>query len=108
MGGIMGMGHIQGLNRWLGNNEVFRPRSSALICAVDKRPPKSLYRTIEFGQRMPGDFIFRAHTVHFVSQNAQLPRFLIEFKDDGFVLTSVLIKLNVSKFIMMPVSGVRC
>lgn len=92
----MGIGNIQGLERWLGI-KVFRPRSSAVICAVNEKQPKSLYRTIEFGQRMPGDFILRAKKEHFVSKNNELPRYLIEFNDDGLVLTSVLIKLNVNK-----------
>lgn len=96
MGGTLEIGNIQGLERLLGI-KVFRPRSSSVIC-VNENQPKSLYRTIEFGQRMRGDFILRTKKVHVVvSPNTELPRYLIEFKDDGLVLTSVLIKLNVSQ-----------
>lgn len=104
IGGTMGIGNIQGLERWLGI-KVFRPRSSSVICAVNKNHPKSLHRTIEFGQRAPGDFLLRAKKEHVIgSNNTELPRYLIEFKDDGLVLTSVLIKLNVSQINIPTVS----
>lgn len=104
IGGTPGIGNIPGLERWLGI-KVFRPRSSSIICAVNENQPKSMYRTIEFGQRLPGDFVLRAQKEHVaVSENTQLPRYLIEFNDEGLILTSVLIKLNVSEINIPTVS----
>lgn len=95
MHGMPGIGNV-GLHGWL-RIKLFRPRSSALICTVDKEQSKSKYRQIVFGTRRPGDFILRASKENVISNNAELPRYSVEFEDDGFVLTSVIIKLNVNE-----------
>lgn len=86
--GLPGFGGLLKLN-------IFRPRSSALICAIDKVAPLSDYRELHFGERKNGDFILFSRRNTFSSINNQLPRHTIEFEDKNAILTSVSIKLNV-------------
>lgn len=93
--GTPGVGHISAFD-YNSDIKMFRPRSSALICLMNAERPRSQYRRIEFGTRRPGDFLVRASKQSVISQSSQLPRYLIEFIDEGVILTSVIIKLNVS------------
>lgn len=79
------------------DSKPFRPRSFAFICTINENKSKSQYRQIEYGKRRPDDFILVIGKKNVITQDSRLPRYLIEFKDDGLVLTSVTIKLNVSE-----------
>lgn len=93
LNGLPGIGSV-GFSGLLKLN-IFRPRSSALICAIDKGAPLSDYRELNFGERKDGDFILFSRKNSFSSTNNQLPRYTIEFEDENAILTSVSIKLNV-------------
>lgn len=95
--GMTGMGYISGLTHFLPKIKIFRPRSSALICAENNERTKKPYRQLEFGERHEGDFILRVQQENVISQNEQLPRYVIDFENAETVLTLVIIRLNVSK-----------
>lgn len=92
--GMLAMGYT-GMERWL-RLKIFRPRSFALICALNKRKSHTQYRELVFGQRNDNDTILYARIESFASSNSELPRHRIEFEDNSAILTSVTIKLNVS------------
>lgn len=77
--------------------DIFRPRSSALICRKSERKPRTTYRDIVFGERKDGDFIVYTERNNISATETHLPRHNIAFKDDNVVLTSALIRLNVSE-----------
>lgn len=76
---------------------IFRPRSSALICLKRKYETQTPHREIVFGKRKDGDFIVYAERNNFSATETHLPRHKIEFQDNNVVLTAVLIRLNVSE-----------
>lgn len=92
--GMMGIGYIAGLYRWI-KVKQFRPRSSALICAIDKNQPQTKYRELVFGKRKDGDSILHARRVSF-SYGSELPRHKLEFEDKNVNLTAAVIRFNVS------------
>lgn len=97
MNGVMGAGYISGLTHFLPKIKIFRPRSSALICTENNERIGKPYRQLEFGKRHEGDFILRIQQENVISQNEQLPRYVIDFENAETVLTLVIIRLNVSK-----------
>lgn len=84
-----------GMERWL-RVKIFRPRSCALICAINKKKPQTKYQELMFGERNDGDAILYAHTESFISSNKELPRHNVEFEDNDAILTAASIRLNVS------------
>lgn len=92
--GMLGMGYMTSSPYF--KFRIFRSRSSALICAFEKTPSKSLYQELNFGERMDGDFILftRIHSCSWT--NDQLPRYNIEFQDESATFSSAMIRLNVS------------
>lgn len=92
--GMIGLGYV-GMERFL-RIKIFRPRSLAMICGVIVNKPQTPYRDLVFGKRKHGDFIVYAAQNSFNATESHLPRHQIEFQDSNVVLTSVLIRLNVS------------
>lgn len=104
--GMNGLGHM-GMSRYL-RWKLFRPRSSALICGMTEHKPQTLYGDLVFGKRKHGDFIVYAAQNSFNATENHLPRHQIEFQDNNVVLTSVLIRLNVSLSNIMPLQKHTC
>lgn len=94
LSGMMGTGYT-GMGRLLRLKE-FRPRSCALICAINKKKSHTKYRELVFGKRKDGDAILYVQAERFASSNSELPRYNIKFQDKSAILTSVSIRLNVS------------
>lgn len=92
--GVPSLGYI-GMERFL-RLTIFRPRSSALICAKNMNKIKTPFRDVIFGKRKHGDFMLYAKLSNFNATKTHLPRHEIEFHDNNAVLTSVRIRLNVS------------
>ncbi|XP_055321236.1 uncharacterized protein LOC129577748 [Sitodiplosis mosellana] len=90
--GIMGIGYT-GMERFLGIN-VIRPRSYALICAINEKKSHTKYRELVFGERKDGDAVLYARAESFASSNSELPRHNIEFEDNSAILTAASIRLN--------------
>lgn len=99
--GMSGIGDV-GMSRFLRLN-IFRPRSSALICAVSEQKPQTRYQHLVFGERKHGDFIVHASKNSFNGTESHLPRHQIEFQDNNVVLTSVSIRLNVSIYLYQSI-----
>lgn len=97
--GMNGLVYV-GMSRFLRLN-IFRPRSLALICAINKHQPQTSHRHLVFGVRKHGDFMVYAAQNRFNASKSHLPRHRIEFQDNNVVLTSVLIRLNVSIFLIL-------
>lgn len=94
LNGMMGIGYT-GMERLL-RVKIFRPRSCALICAINKNKSHTKYRDLVFGKRNDDDAILYARRESFASSNSELPRYNIVFEDNSVMLTSVTIRLNVS------------
>lgn len=77
--------------------DIFRPRSSALICRKIMPKPRTPHRDIVFGARKDGDFIVYAERNNISATETHLPRHTIAFKNDNLTLTAALIRLNVSE-----------
>lgn len=96
MRGTRGLGHIDGLSRFIDVKE-FQPRSSALICTRNKLRPKSVYRKFKFGKRRDGDVLLSFQQEYVKSMdNNRLPRHRIEYKHSNVTFTSVEMSVNVS------------
>lgn len=94
--GMSGIGAVgYGFSRWI-KMKIFRPRSSALICAIDKSQPQTKYRQWTFGQRQFHDDILYARKETFSTTNNEYPRHKIEFEDYNAIITAVTICFNVS------------
>lgn len=96
LNGMNGLGYV-GMEQML-RLKVFRPRSSALICAKTKNNSQTTHRDVVFGERKSGDFIVYTKKLKFSATATHLPRHAIEFQDKNVTLTSVKIRLNVGVY----------
>lgn len=94
--GFPGIGSVA-MSRFL-KLDIFRPRSSALICRKSQNKPTTTHRDIVFGERKHGDSIVYAERNNISATETHLPRHKISFQDNNVVVTAALIRLNVSEY----------
>lgn len=78
------------------NRKFINPRSFAIMCRALPNRPKQKKRTLEFGERIDGDFLVRFERHQVMAKSSQFPTHTFDFFDGNINVTYVKLTIDVS------------